>query len=147
MIGITLEENLLAVEFKSKVGGELNGAHTKLLANLVNGIALIVKQSHLCRIEIRRLTRPKVGIVYFYRLQFILTCTPFSVEYNILLLLGNHLTIGIIDFHLSGYIIHLVETCNLSLNLYLLVIFSADEKRMAGKIEFLVCNDEIDITI
>src|SRR5574344_903329 len=147
MVGITLKKYLLAVELKSKVGGELNGAHTKLLANLVNNIALIVKQSNLCRIEIRRLARPKVGIVNFYRLQFILACTPFSVEYDIQLLLGNHLTIGIVDFHLSGYIIHLVETCNLSLNLYLLVIFSADEKRMAGKIEFLVCNDEIDITI
>src|SRR5574344_1564048 len=124
MVGITLKKYLLAVEHKSKVGGELNGAHTKLLANLVNNIALIVKQSHLCRIEIRQLTRPKVGIVYFYRLQFILTCTPFSVEYNILLLLGNHLTIGIVDFHLSRYIIHLVETCNLSLYLYLFIILS-----------------------
>ena len=47
MVGIALEKHLLAVEFETEVWRELDGAHSKLLANLVDGVALLVKQCHL----------------------------------------------------------------------------------------------------
>ena len=51
MIGITLEEHLLAVELKSKVGGENNGAAADYIAVDVSRLALILKKSLVWRIE------------------------------------------------------------------------------------------------
>ena len=47
VVGITLEQHFLAVEPEAEGGRELDGAHSKLLAYLVNGVAFFVVEGHL----------------------------------------------------------------------------------------------------
>ena len=147
VVGPTLQQHLLAVEQQATLWSELHGAHAKLLADAVGHAPLVVVERHLGRVEIRRFARPQLGVGQSDGGQLVLACAPFCIEVDVVPFACHHIAFSVENPHFCPNLVGLVVAGNLGLNLHLVVVFGAYEQRMAGEIEALVGNDEVDVAV
>ena len=133
MVGNTLEDDLLAIEFHSKLGRELDGADTEGVGHAIHHSTLGIKDSYRGSVEMGRLATPQTGILHYERVGLEFHGAPFAIDGHVLGACIYDCAIGIANNGTHGYLIDAGTSSDLGLNLHDAIVGSSDVERMALK--------------
>ena len=154
VVGIALEQHLLAVQLQTAFWCELYGAHAKLLLHLVCHVARLVVDGHFGGVEVWVLARPEVGVWNVYGRQFVLACAPLCVNLQIVLLLSHDVACCIVYLHLARYsgVSPLLSgvpllVADFDVQFQCLVVLRADVQRVSCHVDVLVSDDDVNVSV
>ena len=98
VVGITLQQYLLAIQLQTKVRTYLNGANAKLLTHLVSHTSILTYQSDYCCVKVGMLCVPELWIWNLHLREFGLHGTSRRDAFATILSLVNQLPLWVVDF-------------------------------------------------
>ena len=147
VVGITLQQYLLAIQLQTKVRTYLNGANAKLLTHLVSHTSILTYQSDYCCVKVGMLCVPELWIWNLHLREFGLHGTSRRDAFATILSLVNQLPLWVVDFQSYASCARLGAIGQFCGYVDEAVVTRCDIQWMALEIEVGRSLDEVDVAI
>ena len=145
MVGISLQQHLLAIELHTKSRRKLHSTNAECLRVGIHGIALLIENRHLCCIEIGMLAVPELRIGNVDGLELKLLGMSAAVALAVIVLLCHHLSLRVTNHRLHLHHILTCVTMHSHLHIHLSIVLRRNVKRMTLQIELRIRHEQMHI--